>query len=94
MGIGNGAEAAGIGIPASGISVWHRSIPVPDLAIIGTIAGVSSVAGYPEVAGATSVLMFSPFVGSFMLHVLLLQLCPCSYCRSAFVEGTCFRPRP
>jgi len=72
MGIGNGAEAAGIGIPASGISVWHRSIPVPDLANIGTIAGVSSVAGYPDVAGATSVLMFSPFVGSFMLHALLL----------------------
>jgi hypothetical protein len=30
MGIGIVADADGIGIPASGISVRYRSIPVPD----------------------------------------------------------------
>ncbi len=30
MGIGIEADAAGIGIPASSISVRYRSIPVPD----------------------------------------------------------------
>jgi hypothetical protein len=65
MGIGIEAEAAGISIPASGISVRYRRIPVPDPAIIGTIAGVSSVAGYPDVAGAPSVLMLSLLLGLF-----------------------------
>jgi hypothetical protein len=84
MGIGNGAEAAGIGVPASGISVRYRSIPVPDPAITGTIAGVSSDAGYPDVAGALSILIFSLLLGPQCCMPFCCCWLPCSYCRPAF----------
>ncbi len=85
MGIGNGVEAAGIGIPASGISVRNRSIPVSDPAITGTIAGVSSVAGYPDVDGAPVILIFSLLLGPFNCMPFCSCWLPCSYCRPAFV---------